>query len=101
MRSRAALSRQSYVPVCDFFPDWPVADGSDEKVPYRFRWPDEVRDGVLGRLLAENQRRVGTDAKGEVDEGDEEAPASGVKGWKKAKAARNAKIDGGGQGTLL
>ena len=31
--------------------------GSDKKKPYRYRWPDSVRDEVLARLLDLNHQR--------------------------------------------
>ncbi len=33
--------------------------GSRRRKPYRYRWPDEVRDEVLGRLLELNAERAG------------------------------------------
>jgi hypothetical protein len=32
--------------------------GRKKKKPWRFRWPDEVRDEVLARLLKENAKRA-------------------------------------------
>jgi hypothetical protein len=32
--------------------------GKKKKKPYRYRWPDEVRDEVLARLLALNAERA-------------------------------------------
>jgi hypothetical protein len=48
--------------VCDYFPEFDDEDGDDEestrkKKHFRYRWPDEMRDDVLARLLALNQRR--------------------------------------------
>ena len=34
------------------------AKPSKKKKPWRYRWPDDVRDEVLARLLALNQERV-------------------------------------------
>ena len=34
----------------------------DKKKPYRYRWPDEVRDEVLARLLQLNADRAKSDA---------------------------------------
>jgi hypothetical protein len=50
-----------------------VEIGTEEadRVTDPYRWPDEVRDEVLGRLLAENAKRPGTHEKAPADEGDE------------------------------
>ena len=51
-------------PVCDFFPEFEddEEDESESRRPrtkkYRYRWPDEVHDEVLARLLALNQERA-------------------------------------------
>jgi len=61
--------------TCDFLPDRPIED-DDTKVPWRYRWSDDVRDDVLARLLVLNQERPGTGAartgQDENEEGDEE-----------------------------
>ncbi|MEW6321221.1 MAG: DNA methyltransferase [Acidobacteriota bacterium] len=52
-------------PTCEFILDY--EDDEDEesgkvskrKKPWRYRWPDDVRDEVLGRLLALNRARAG------------------------------------------
>lgn len=45
---------------CDFFLDYPIdeAEWGNRKKPYRYRWPDEVRDEVLARLLELNAQRA-------------------------------------------
>ena len=45
---------------CEFIPDYEVdEEGSGrKKKPWRYRWPDEVRDEVLMRLLALNRDRA-------------------------------------------
>ena len=51
-------------PACEFIldheDDEDDADGkpSKRKKPWRYRWPDDVRDEVLGRLLALNAQRA-------------------------------------------
>jgi hypothetical protein len=52
-------------PVCDFFPEFEDDEESDEAESgrertkkFRYRWPDEIHDKVLARLLALNQRRT-------------------------------------------
>lgn len=56
---------------CKFLLDYEIdeEEWGDRKKPYRYRWPDEVRDEVLGRLLelnaqrAKEERLAGTAAK--------------------------------------
>jgi hypothetical protein len=51
-------------PMCDFFLDYDDEDdaspgtASRRRRPWRYRWPDDVRDEVLGRLLALNAERA-------------------------------------------
>jgi hypothetical protein len=40
---------------CEFIADYEVEEG--KKIPWRYRWPEDVRDEVLGRLLELNQKR--------------------------------------------
>jgi hypothetical protein len=55
-------------PTCEFLLDFEDDDEADasakrgRKKPYRYRWPDDVRDEVLGRLLALNAERAETRA---------------------------------------
>ena len=51
--------------ACDFFLEYEDEDDDDDtakarkkKKPWRYRWPDEVRDDVLARLLALNAERA-------------------------------------------
>jgi len=49
-------------PECDFFPEFNDDDEEDEestrkKKRFRYRWPDDIRDDVLARLLVLNQQR--------------------------------------------
>jgi hypothetical protein len=52
-------------PTCEFLLDYEEDEDDDEvpggrrrKKPYRYRWPDDVRDDVLARLLALNAERA-------------------------------------------
>lgn len=69
---RAVLSAYGFTDLptaCDFFLDYEIDEatwtavpgasvrGSDKKKPYRYRWPDSVRDEVLARLLDLNKQR--------------------------------------------
>jgi hypothetical protein len=51
--------------ACDFFLDYEIdeADWGNKKKPYRYRWPDEVRDEVLARLLELNADRAKEEAR--------------------------------------
>jgi hypothetical protein len=51
------------VPTCEFLLDYEEdeddEDGSSRhKKPWRYRWPDDVRDEVLARLLELNKQRA-------------------------------------------
>ena len=50
---------------CEFLLDYPTDDpasGARQKAPYRYRWPDDVRDEVLARLLELNADRAAAEA---------------------------------------
>jgi hypothetical protein len=49
---------------CTFLLDYEIDEEawSDRKRPYRYRWPDEVRDEVLARLLELNAKRATEEA---------------------------------------
>ena len=52
---------------CEFLLDYEI-DAEEvraRKKPYRYRWPDEVRDEVLARLLELNARRAAAEARSE------------------------------------
>ena len=60
---RAVLDAYSWPDIpkeCDFLLDYEADDEDDSgrRKPWRFRWPDEVRDEVLARLLALNVERA-------------------------------------------
>ena len=50
---------------CEFLLDYQVDDEEwgTRKKPYRYRWPDEVRDEVLARLLELNAQRAAEEAR--------------------------------------
>lgn len=59
---RAVLDCYGWTDVptdCDFFLDYEIDEEAwgTKKKPYRYRWPDEVHDDVLARLLDLNQKR--------------------------------------------
>jgi len=49
-------------PTCEFLLEYEAAEGDDgggrKKKPWRYRWPDAMRDEVLARLLALNGERA-------------------------------------------
>lgn len=92
---------------CDFFPDYTEEDedGNEVEKSIRYRWPDEVRDEVLARLLALNAERhaeevklglVSSDGKrlkragNDDDDGEDGDDADVVKTAKTKPAARSA-----------
>lgn len=59
---RAVLDAYGWTDIstdCDFFLDYEIDEETwgKKKKPYRYRWPDEVHDEVLARLLELNQKR--------------------------------------------
>jgi hypothetical protein len=51
--------------TCDFLLDFEEdeAEPTSRKKPWRYRWPDEVRDDVLARLLELNAQRAAEEAR--------------------------------------
>ena len=65
---RAVLDSYGWTDIptdCDFLLDYEIdeAGWGRKKKPYRYRWPDAVRDEVLARLLALNAERAAADAR--------------------------------------
>lgn len=67
---RAVLEAYGWTDIrltCEFILDYDDDEdvvpgkGSKKKKPWRYRWPDEIRDEVLGRLLALNAERAATE----------------------------------------
>ena len=50
---------------CEFLLDYEIDEATwgRKKKPYRYRWPDPVRDEVLARLLALNAERAAEEAR--------------------------------------
>lgn len=72
-------------PYCDFRLDYEEAaeEGSRRRKPWRYRWSDEFRDEVLGRLMALNAKRAAEEKAGnagarEVQAAAREASAPGT-----------------------
>jgi hypothetical protein len=68
--------------VCEFIPDFTEEDDDGNEIPknIRYRWPDEVRDDVLARLLALNAERHAAEVNAGLH----------AKGTTKPKAAKKA-----------
>ena len=79
-------------PRCEFILDYVDEEDdtpgkpSKKKKPYRYRWPDDIRDEVLGRLLELNAQR----AKEEALAG---ATAGAIKGTTKKKPKSKMSTD--------
>ncbi len=71
---------------CEFLLDYEIdeEEWGNKKKPYRYRWPDDVRDEVLARLLELNAER----AKAEARSG-----AAATKKGRSKKAAKRASVD--------
>jgi hypothetical protein len=60
---RAVLDAYNWTDIptaCEFLLDYEIdeEEWGAKKKPYRYRWPDEVRDEVLARLLELNAERA-------------------------------------------
>ena len=65
---RAVLAAYGWSDIttdCEFLLDYPIdeAEWGKKKKPYRYRWPDQVRDTVLARLLELNGQRAAEEAR--------------------------------------
>ena len=65
---RAVLDAYGWTDIptdCDFLLDYEIDEATwgRKKKPYRYRWPDSVRDEVLARLLALNAERAAEEAR--------------------------------------
>ena len=64
---RAVLEAYGWTDIrteCDFLLDYEIDEATwgRKKKPYRYRWPDPVRDEVVARLLALNAERAADEA---------------------------------------
>ena len=65
---RAVLDAYGWTDIptdCDYLLDYEIDEATwgRKKKPYRYRWPDPVRDEVLARLLALNAERAAEEAR--------------------------------------
>jgi hypothetical protein len=72
---------------CEFLLDYEIDEEEwrNKKKPYRYRWPDDVRDEVLARLLELNARRAAEEARSG-------AAAETGRRTKKAKRGKQRKV---------
>ena len=68
---RAVLDAYGWTDIptaCDFLLDYEIDEETwgARKKPYRYRWPDEVRDEVLARLLELNARRAAAEKRSDA-----------------------------------
>ena len=100
---RAVLDAYGWTDIptdCDFFLDYEIDEETwgDKKKPYRYRWPDAVRDDVLARLLDLNQKRyqeeVAAGLHGKPDKAPNGAKKSAARAPRKTKAAANSTAAG-------
>jgi hypothetical protein len=112
---RAVLAAYGWTdlqPQCKFLLDYEDEDSEDEaesgrprkrKKPWRYRWPDEVRDEVLARLLALNSERAQQEREQQMAAaflGDTK-PMPEKKASRSKKPAKNPEEPSGGQGSLF
>jgi len=65
---RAVLDAHGWSEIptdCEFLLDYEIDEdeGGNKKKPWRYRWPDDVRDEVLTRLLELNAERAKEEAR--------------------------------------
>ena len=87
---RAVLDAYGWTDIptdCGFFLDYEIDEDTwgDKKKPYRYRWPDDIRDEVLARLLDLNQKRHEQELTAGLHQKPTPAPHGGAA---KAKAPR-------------
>jgi hypothetical protein len=85
---RAVLDAYGWTDIptdCEFLLDYEIdeEEWGDKKKPYRYRWPDEIRDELLARLLELNADRAKEEARS--------GAATAKIGGKKAAAKRPPK----------
>jgi hypothetical protein len=90
-------------PTCEFLLDYEEEDndaeasgGRRKKKPWRYRWPDDVRDEVLARLLELNAQRAKEQAGTRPPAGPGTPSAAGKKPRGRAKAKKPTPADQGG-----
>jgi hypothetical protein len=82
-------------PMCEFLLDYEDEDEEEDegrsrrrKKPWRYRWPDDIRDEVLARLLKLNAQRAAEERRTGAAAAGKKKPSK-RKTTKKKKAAPN------------
>ena len=76
--------------ACDFAGQLQAITGSRRKLPWRYRWPDAVREDVLARLLALNAERYAQEVAQGLHSGKKKATkASGKPGKRRGRPPKN------------
>jgi hypothetical protein len=92
---RAVLDAYGWTDVptdCEFIPDFTEEDDDGNEIPknIRYRWPDEVRDDVLARLLALNAERHAAEVNAGLHAKGTTKPKAAKKAAKKATKSKPA-----------
>lgn len=76
---------------CEFLLDYPIdeEEWGNKRKPYHYRWPDDVGDEVLARLVALNGERAAAERR------------SGVSGARRGRGARRLATVSGQMEVLL
>ena len=78
--------------ACDFAGQLQAITGSRRKLPWRYRWPDAVREDVLARLLALNAERYAQEVAQGLHSGKKKATkASGKPGKRRGRPPKNSR----------
>lgn len=93
---RAVLDAYGWTDVptdCEFIPDFTEEDDDGNEIPknIRYRWPDEVRDDVLARLLALNAERYQAEVNAGLHAKGATKPKPAKKAAKKVATPRKVK----------
>ena len=98
---RAVLDAYDWTDIptdCDFFLDYEIDEETwgNKKKPWRYRWPDEVHDEVLARLLDLNQRRYLEEVAAGLHGKGKRKPAAKRRPRQKKATRRRAKLTSSG-----
>ena len=88
---RAVLDAYGWTDIptaCEFILDYEIdeEEWGDKKKPYRYRWPDEVRDEVLARLLELNVERAREESRSGASASTKRKGKTALNGSRKPKA---------------
>jgi hypothetical protein len=91
-----AYGWQDIQPVCEFFPEFDDDDDEDEggrpkKKKYRYRWPEDIHDEVLARLLDLNRQRALEEGQLPIPESSADSPWAAATQKPAKKSSRKIK----------